>query len=133
MSQTFAVDAAGTIDVETDDDGLHVKAVDANDGWTWKETYSDPDAVTVTFTSGDETLEFAASLSPDGSIDARVDHPVVRVDLSPATTPTPASSAGGGYRPRRRYDDEDEDEHEDDDDARGRGRGRGRARRPRRR
>ena len=112
--QTFTVDAAGTIDVELDDAGLHVKAVDANDGWSWKEADSESGTLAVMFTSGDEKLEFLAALTPDGSIAARVDQPVVTqrpaptpsAALNPAPAPAPAPAAG--------YDD-DEYEHEDDD------------------
>ena len=61
--QTFAVDAAGTVDLETDNSGLHVKAVHATDGWSWQETASGPNAVAITFTSGGDTLEFVAALN----------------------------------------------------------------------
>jgi hypothetical protein len=117
--QTFAVDAAGTVDIETDDSGLHVKAVHANDGWTWEEASSGPDAVTLTFTSGGDTLEFVASLSPDGSIDARVDRPIVTSTSPRATTPAPAFDAVGGYEDDddeyEGHDDDGDDDHEDDD------------------
>ena len=120
--QTFAVDAAGTIDVELDDAGLHVKAVDANDGWSWKEADSESGTLAVTFTSGDEELEFLAALTADGSIAARVDQPVVTQRPVPAPTPSPAPSPAPASppAPAAGYDDDDEyeyeDEHEDEDE-----------------
>ncbi len=107
--QTFAVDAAGTIDVELDDDGLHVKAVDANDGWSWKEIDREPGTLAVTFTSGDETLEFLAALTPDGSIAARVDRPVVtqRPAPAPASSATASPAPASPPAPTAGYDDDD--------------------------
>ena len=103
--QTFAVDAAGTVDLETDDSGLHVKAVHATDGWSWQETASGPNAVAITFTSGGDTLEFVAALNADGSIDAGVDRPIFTSAPAAASSPSPATA--GTY--------EDDDEHEDDE------------------
>ena len=117
--QTFAVDAAGTIDVELDEAGLHVKAVDANDGWSWKETDSESGTLAVTFTSGDEKLEFLAALTPDGSIAARVDQPVVTQRPAPAPAPTaaPSPAPASPPAPAAGYDDDyEDDEYEDDDE-----------------
>ena len=113
--QSFAVDAAGTVDLETDDSGLHVKAVHANDGWSWQETASGPNAVAITFTSGGDTLEFVAALNADGSIDAGVDRPIFTSAPAAASSPSPATA--GTYEDDDEYEhDEDHDEYEDHDD-----------------
>ncbi len=109
--QTFAVDVAGTVDIEADESGLEVKAVHANDGWTWQKTSRRHDAVTLTFSSGSDTLEFVASLAADGSIDARVDRPIVTSTSPRATPPAPYPAPSGGST-----DDEYEDDHHDEDD-----------------
>jgi hypothetical protein len=112
--QTFAVDVAGTVDIETDSSGLHVKAVHPNDGWSWQETTGGPNAVALTFTSGGDTLEFVASLNADGSLDARVDRPVV-TSSSPSVT-TPAATGGYDDDEYDHDDDHEEDEDHDEDD-----------------
>ena len=56
----------------------------------------------VSFTNGTRTLEFVATLNPDGTVGAAVNEPIV--------TAAPPANGGGGY--------EDDDEHEgggDDD------------------
>ena len=72
-----------------------MKAVHANDGWSWQETASGPNAVAITFTSGGDTLEFVASLNADGSIDARVDRPIVT-----RRAPAPRARSAAPARPR---------------------------------
>jgi hypothetical protein len=102
IAQAFAVDVAGTVDVEADGTGLRVIEVRTNAGWSWEETASSSESVELTFTSSDDTLEFIAYRDSDGTVTARVDRPVATPSLTPATT-HPA-------------EDSDEYEHDDHDD-----------------
>lgn len=84
--QSFTVDVAGTVSVETTDSGLRLVEVAANPGWTWEDTTSSADAVTVSFTSGSDTLEFAAVLNADGTIEPSVNRPATATSQPSAVT-----------------------------------------------
>lgn len=101
-NQSFAVDTAGTVEIGTEGSGLQLSDVRTNQGWSWQETSTDQNAVTVTFTSGADTLEFTATQNDDGTISASVDRPVITA----APSQTPATPT---------YSDDDHDEYEDDD------------------
>jgi hypothetical protein len=109
-AQSFAVDVAGTVEVQTSNGGLELGDVRTNQGWSWEETSSDNNAVIVIFTSGTDTLEFSATANADGTISASVDRP----SIAPAQTPAATSSPS--YRDDDEYDDDDDDRYEDDDD-----------------
>jgi hypothetical protein len=105
IAQEFAVDNAGTVAVIPTAGGVRLGDVVANLGWTWSLAQSDASALAVTFADGVRTLEFTASLGPDGTITAAVEEPIVSVS---STVPT-AQYQG---------DDHEDEEHEgrDDDD-----------------
>jgi hypothetical protein len=105
----FAVDPAGTVSVVETADGIRLGDVVENPGWTWRLVQADASAVTVTFTDGARTLEFSASVGPDGAIAAGVNEPI-------AAASRPASD--DDHEVDGRDDDHDDEEHEggDDDD-----------------
>ncbi len=119
--QEFAVESAGSVGIEQRPTGLFVTDVQANQGWSWTTARSSSNDFVVTFTSGDTTYEFVAGVGPDGSLEARVDQPIVQVVQIPApaapapAAPTTGSSGGsttsGGYED----DDYDDDDYDDDD------------------
>ncbi len=110
-TQSFAVDVAGTVDVETSDGGLDLGDVTTSQGWSWEETSTDGNTVMVAFSSGADTLEFTATRNADGTISASVDRPIV----TPAPTQSPVAASVPSYR----GDDDDsyEDDSYDDDDS----------------
>lgn len=106
--QTFAVDAAGEIDVERTGTGLAPAEVRTSPGWAWQDAGSSDDVIAVRFSSASEVLEFRAALDGDGAITATVERP----------TPDPASTGAADerYEDDDRYEDEvDHDDHDDDD------------------
>jgi hypothetical protein len=103
VAQEFAVDAAGTVGVVPTASGARLGDVIANPGWTWSLAQSHPSTLTVTFTDGVRTLEFTASLSPDGTITASVEEPIASVSSS-TVPPT-----------QYQDDDHEDDDHEDDE------------------
>ena len=105
--QSFTVDAAGTVEVEAEDTGLHLVDVRTNQGWSWEETSTDSGTVTVTFTSGVDTLEFSATPNDDGTINASVDRPII--------TPAPTQATAANSSPNYSDDGDDHEEYEDDD------------------
>lgn len=114
VSQEFAVDAAGTVVLNSTSAALRLGAVNATDGWTWSSNQISDSELIVTFVSDSGTLELVAALGPDGSIQARVDQPVVVTEES-TNTIAPATA---GYSDD---DHESDDSHEayegrDDDD-----------------
>lgn len=106
IAQTFAVDVAGTVDVEADGAGVRVVDVRTNEGWSWQETASSSDAVELTFTSSGDELEFIAYRDPSGTLTARVDR-----SIAASTPAAPKGSANYGD-----VDHDDEYEHDDDHD-----------------
>ncbi len=118
--QSFAIDAAGTIDLEVAEGALVIGNVSTNPGWTWVPGQATSDTVAVTFTSGGDVFEFSAMLQPDGTISANVDQPIIVQAAAPSQ---PAAPAGRGYdddddRYEDRDDDDDRYEDRDDDDDR---------------
>ena len=117
-SQSFDVDVAGTIEIESDDAGIRLGEVRTNQRWSWEDTTSDPETITVRFTSGTDTLEFTATSNDDGTIEATVGRPGVG---SPTATNQATGSSDeydDGGRDDHGEDDHGEDEHEggaDDD------------------
>ncbi len=76
-TQEFAVDAAATVSVIQTAVGIHLGDVVANPGWTWSAAQTDASTLKVTFTDGHRTLEFHATVGPDGTIAAAVNEPIV--------------------------------------------------------
>jgi hypothetical protein len=100
--QEFTVDTAGTVAVAATDTGIRLDSVSPAAGWSWTLSQSDSSQLMVSFTDGTRTLEFVATLNPDGTIGAAVNEPIV--------TAAPPASGGGSYQ--------DDDSHEgggDDD------------------
>jgi hypothetical protein len=111
-AQEFAVDAAGTVGVIPTAGGVRLGDVVANPGWTWSLAQSDPSALTVAFTDGARTLNFTASIGPDGTITAAVEEPIVSV--SPSAPPAKyQGDDDDGYDDD--YEDEEHEGGEDDD------------------
>lgn len=111
--QTFLVDVAGTVEVESTGDAMTVSTVVANPGWSWTPGPTDATHVGVTFASGARTLVFTAARAADGSINATVD------EVTPtAVASEPASDDGREDDEDEDHDEEREEEHEgrDDDD-----------------
>lgn len=102
VSQEFAVDAAGSVVLDSTSSTLRLGAVNANDGWTWSSSQTSDSELIVTFVSDSATLELVAALGPDGTVQARVDQPVIVTETRPGTV-SPASAT---------YSD---DQHESDD------------------
>ncbi len=104
--QSFAIDTAGTIDLEAVAGTLLIDRVTTNPGWSWVPGSASPDSVTITFTSGGDVLEFSAFLHDDGMISANVDQPIT-IQATPAQ---PAAPTTGGS-----HDDHDDGDHDDGD------------------
>ncbi|HEX4981179.1 MAG TPA: hypothetical protein VFV63_05750 [Ilumatobacteraceae bacterium] len=104
VAQEFAVDVAGTVGVIPTAGGVRLGDVVANPGWTWSLAQSDPSALMVTFDNGVRTLNFTASIGPDGTIIAAVEEPIVSV--SPTAPPSQFQDDD---------DDHDDDDYEDED------------------
>lgn len=124
--QQFAVDIAGTVDVEQTDTGVLLDGVDVADGWTWAAGQAADGELVVTFTSADAEFVFYASLADDGTISARVDQPIINVVQVPGTPRStqpqasgtvPSNTASAGTPPSiAEYDDDDDRDHDDDRD-----------------
>ncbi len=114
VSQEFAVDAAGTVVLDSTSSTLRLGPVNANDGWTWSSSQTSDTELIVTFVSDSATLELVATLGPDGTVQARVDQPVVVTQQQPGTV-APASAT---YSDDDHESDDDYEEHEgrEDDD-----------------
>ncbi len=113
-SQEFAVDAAGTVVLDSSASMLRLGAVNANEGWAWSSSQTSGTELLVTFVSDSGNLELVAALGPDGSIQARVDRPVV-VTQETSNTIAPATAS---YSDDDHDDDDSYEDHEgrDDDD-----------------
>ena len=99
--QSFAVDAAGIVDLAVTDQGLQLIDVRPNDGWTWSEMDGGDGSISVSFASATDSLEFAAARNPDGTIAALVDRPA-------------APMLAAGYEEHDEYEEyEDDEEHEE--------------------
>lgn len=118
VSQEFAVDAAGTVVLDSTSSTLRLGAVNANEGWTWSSSQTADTELIVTFESESGTLELVAVLGPDGSIQARVDQPVVVTERPANTVASSASSYSDDDHESEDSHEEYEDEHEgrEDDD-----------------
>ena len=111
--QQFAVDEAGTVSVSQSAQGLLLDGVVANPGWTWSMLQPNAESLTVVLTNGTRTLQFVASVAPDGTISAEVNEPI-------AAAP-PAANSGSQVTVNHSsdddgYDDGDDDNDNDDDD-----------------
>ncbi len=114
VSQEFAVDAAGTVVLDSTLSTLRLGTVNANEGWAWSLSQTSDTELLVTFVSDSGTLEFVAALGPDGTVQARVDQPVVVTEQQPGTV-GPASAT---YSDDDHGSDDGYEEHEgrgDDD------------------
>ena len=119
--QEFAVDDAGSVIVHRTNSGIRVGDVTVEAGWAWSSTQTSPTELTIEFTSGDATYVFYASLAPDGTIDARVDQPIVRTvqvaaPPAPASSSAPAAAPPGGSTSGYDENDDDYDDYDDYDD-----------------
>ena len=113
--QEFAVDDAGAVTIERTGSGIRVGEVAAEEGWTWSSAQTSENELSIEFVSGDASYVFYASLAPDGTIDARVDQPIVRT-VQVAAPPAPAfSSAPAAAPPAGSTSDFDDDDYDDDD------------------
>ena len=80
--------------------------VAANPGWKWSLAQGNATTLTASFTSGARTIEFTASIAPDGTIDAVVEEPIV-----------PAADVPAGSTQQVEHDEhQDDEEHEDDEE-----------------
>ena len=122
-SQVFAVEAAGTVTVEPTATGVLLDGVTVVEAWVWTVVQRSPNELEVTFTSGDVTYVFSASLGADGVIMAGVDQPIVQIVQAPA--PAAASSGSSGAVSAatapagREYEDDDHDDYDDHDEYEG--------------
>lgn len=113
--QEFAVDVAGAVTIERTSSGIRVGEVAAEEGWTWSSTQSSENELSIEFVSGDATYAFFANVAPDGTIEARVDQPIVRT-VQVTAPPAPAfSSAPAAAPPAGSTSDHDDDDHDDDE------------------
>jgi hypothetical protein len=122
---TYSVDIAGAVSVETTGSGLRLVEVGANPGWTWEDTTSRADAVTVTFTAAGDTLEFEAELLADGTIEPSVTRPAAPSAVPPNGTASSFDdddhgSDDDGYDDDGSDDDDGFDDESEDDEHEGR-------------
>ena len=103
--QSFDVDVAGTVDIESGPAGLRLVEVQTSEGWSWVDTTTEPGTISLTFASGTDRLEFSAVSADDGTIDANVDRPIV--------TPAPQATSPA---PGVHVDDDDDEDHDNDED-----------------
>lgn len=113
--QSFDVDVAGTVELETDGDLLVVAGVRTNEGWAWVNTTTDPGTVTITFMSDTDRLEFAAAVNADGTITAAVDRPIPALGGQPSMSSSSSASYEDDGHDDDEYDEYD-NEYEDHDD-----------------
>ena len=66
-AQHFTVDTAGAVDVSVGASGVQLDLVSPNPGWTATPVAATDADVAVTFTNGTRTLEFSATVGPDGT------------------------------------------------------------------
>lgn len=98
-SQRFAVDVAGTVDVSASAGRVRLDLVTPARGWTSRSVAARGADVAVAFTDGSRSLQFTATVGPDGTV------------VGDVTESTDTASA----RPDARHDDEDHDEDHDED------------------
>ena len=89
-TQQYIVKKAGTVKIAAGKSTLRLVDVSARRHWKWSLAQTANSRLTVTFKSGSSVYTFLASLSPQGKLLARVDHPVTRVVQSGS-----ASGSGG--------------------------------------
>ena len=113
--QKYVIKQAGTVSVTLARSGLRLSDVTALRGWKWALAQTGDSKLKVTFNHKSATYTFVATRGPNGSIVARVDHPITKVIAGPASaapirivaatyTPAPVSAApaqhgdnGGGH------------------------------------
>jgi hypothetical protein len=130
VSQVFAVEAAGTVAVEPTATGVLLDGVTVAEGWVWTAVQQSPTELEVTFTSGEVTYVFSASLGADGVITAGVDQPIVQIVQASASAAASSGSSGnapvvqapvpvatapaaGHYEDDDHYEDHDDDDHDE--------------------
>ncbi len=112
--QTFAVEGAGTVDLSADDAGLRLVDVQTTGPWRWEDNGSDSEVVSLRFTNGDDTLEFFASSTAEGTVVARVERPTVEPPSpGPTQTPPPRYDQQGDDDEHPEAEHEEDDEHEE--------------------
>jgi hypothetical protein len=87
-SQRFTVDSAGTVDVSAGGGTPRVDLVTPASGWTATPATSTGTAVAVTFTDGTRTLEFTATIGPDGTVTG---------DVTETTAAAPTTQRSSNY------------------------------------
>lgn len=106
-SQHFTVDTAGAVDVSVGASGVQLDLVSPNPGWTATPVAATDADVAVTFTNGTRTLEFSATVGPDGTAIG---------DLTEAApTAAPSSSSDHHDTADDHHSDHDHDGSDDDD------------------
>jgi hypothetical protein len=87
--RSYAVEAAGTVSVERWGGELRLGAVSVTPGWTHEVSQQDATMILLTFSDGNTTYRFLATLDPDGAIAAGVSQPIDEVVVVPGA-PAPA-------------------------------------------
>jgi hypothetical protein len=77
--RSYAVEAAGTVSVERWGGELRLGAVSVTPGWTHEVSQQDATMILLTFSDGNTTYRFLATLDPDGAIAAGVSQPIDEV------------------------------------------------------
>ncbi len=100
-SQRFTVDSVGSVDVSALGGTARVDLITPASGWTATPATTTATGVAVTFTDGTRTLQFTATVGPDGAVIGDVTEPRTG---SPTALPT-----------SQRDDDHESDDDESDD------------------
>ncbi len=86
-SQPFTVDSAGTVYVSTVGGSARVDLVKPASGWTATPATTTGNGVAISFTDGTRTLDFTATVGPDGTVTGEVTE-----STSAAPVPKPTSN-----------------------------------------
>ena len=82
-SRRFTVDAAGTVDVSAPGGTPRVDLVTPATGWSATPATATGTSVAVTFTDGTRTLDFTATVGPDGTVTGDVVEATAAAPTSP--------------------------------------------------
>ena len=109
-SQHFTVDTAGAVDVSVGATGVQLDLVSPNPGWTATPVTATDADVAVTFTNGTRTLEFSATVGPDGTAVGDL------TEAAPAAAPSSSSSDHHDTTDDHHADHDHDHDGSDDDD-----------------
>lgn len=110
-AQHFTVDTAGAVDVSVGASGLQLDLVSPSPGWTATPVAATDADVAVTFTNGIRTLEFSATVGPDGTAIGDL------TEAAPAPAPSSSSSSDHHDTADGHHDDHHSDhDHDGSDD-----------------